>query len=66
MRLHFDKVILEIIGFISSFLLAELYYVVFIFGTNYYLLMKIYNNNNILKNDFLIKILGTLKNLRDH
>lgn len=48
--------ILEIIGFISSFLLAELYYVVFIFGTNYYLLMKIYNNN-ILKNDFLIKIL---------
>lgn len=65
MRLHFDKVILEIIGFISSFLLAELYYVVFIFGTNYYLLMKIYNNN-ILKNDFLIKILGTLKNLRDH
>lgn len=65
MRLHFDKVILEIIGFISSFLLAELYYVVFIFGTNYYLSMKIYNNN-ILKNDFLIKILGTLKNLRDH
>lgn len=62
MRLHFDKVILEIIGFISSFLLAELYYVVFIFGTNYYLSMKIYNNN-ILKNDFLIKILG---NLRDH
>lgn len=57
MRLHFDKVILEIIGFISSFLLPELYYVVFIFGTNYYLLMKIYNNNNILKNDFLIKIL---------
>lgn len=65
MRLHFDKVILEIIGFISSFLLPELYYVVFIFGTNYYLLMKIYSNN-ILKNDFLIKILGTLKNLRDH
>lgn len=65
MRLHFDKVILEIIGFISSFLLPELYYVVFIFGTNYYLSMKIYNNN-ILKNDFLIKILGTLKNLRDH
>lgn len=64
MRLHFDKVILEIIGFISSFL-PELYYVVFLFGTNYYLLMKIYNNN-ILKNDFLIKILGTLKNLRDH
>lgn len=48
--------IVEIIGFISSFLLPELYYVVFIFGTNYYLLMKIYNNN-ILKNDFLIKIL---------
>lgn len=42
--------ILEIIRFISSFLLAELYYVGFIFGTNYYLLMKIYSNN-ILKND---------------